>query len=109
MDKKQITILVAGDHNSAKTTTIAVIEKALRDAGLSPKLLSVAASEAKDFVGEKHLAWLAEEIKDKVEISIEELTMPAPLLEGNVVPKGYMAIRHAGGMKIIPRGISPAE
>lgn len=30
-------------------------------------------------------------------------------LEGGVAPKGYVAIRHAGGMKVIPRGTSPAE
>jgi len=104
-NKKQVTIFVAGEHNSAKTAVIAVIEKALKEAGIEPKLLSNAASEAENFVGIDILP----EIADKVEISIEELTMPAPVLEGGAAPKGYVAIRHAGGMKVIPRGTSPAE
>jgi len=104
-DKKQVTIFVAGEHNSAKTTVIAVIEKALKEAGIEPKLLSNAAYEAENFVGVD----IVSQIADKVEISIEELTMPAPVLDNGTAPKGYVAIRHAGGMKVIPRGNSLAE
>lgn len=108
-DKKQVTIFVAGEHNSAKTSVIAIINQALKEAGFDTKLLSHAAADADCFAGIDMVLDQAEYISERVNISIEELAMPAPCLEGNVAPKGYVAIRHAGGMKIIPRGTSPAE
>lgn len=106
--KKQVTIFVAGDINSAKTTVIAIIEKALKEAGLSPKLLSHATSDAEYFVGDitpEHIS----AISDKVEISIEELSRAAPLKADGSQPTGYTSFPHSAGIKIMPRGESPAE
>ncbi|QZA70832.1 thymidylate kinase [Erwinia phage AH06] len=107
--KKQVTVFVAGDINSAKTTVIAIIEKALKEAGIDAKLLSHAAADAEYFVGEKLTPEHVSAINEKVEVSIEELTYPAPLKEDGSQPTGYAAIRHSAGIKIIPRGVSPAE
>lgn len=108
-DKKQVTIFVAGEHNSAKTSVIAIINQALKEAGFDAKLLSHAAADADCFAGIDMVLDQAEYISERVDISIEEITMPAPLLEDGGAPKGYVAYRHSGGMKIIPRGTSPAE
>jgi hypothetical protein len=108
-DKKQVTVFVAGDTNSAKTTVIAIIQRALKEAGLDNTLLSHAASDAEYFVGEKVAREHISMINEKVEISIEELSRPAPLKADGSKPTGYAAIPHSAGIKIIPRGVSPAE
>lgn len=107
--KKQVTIFVAGDINSAKTTVVAIIEKALKEAGLNSTLLSHATSDAEYFVGGRLTPEHIASINDKVEISIEELVCPAPLKEDGSKPKGYAAYKHSAGIKIIPRGVSVAE
>ncbi|ANH51513.1 hypothetical protein SIMMY50_51 [Erwinia phage vB_EamM_Simmy50] len=101
--KKQVTILVAGDTNSAKTTVIAIIEKALKEAGLDAKLLAHAAADAEYFVGEKLTPEHISAINEKVEISIEELTRPAPTNDDGSQPESYVAITHSAGIKILPR------
>ncbi|ANH52150.1 hypothetical protein FDJ23_gp049 [Erwinia phage vB_EamM_Desertfox] len=101
--KKQVTIFVAGDVNSAKTTVIAIIEKALKEAGLDAKLLAHAAADAEYFVGVKSALEYIPEISDKVEVSIEELTRPAPTNDDGSRPESYVAITHSAGIKILPR------